>query len=200
MRLRNERLRRPLLILIAAGLLGSIGGGVHAAFFSSTSSTGNAFAAGSVVLGDNDGGSGAVVTLSNAQAGATDTGCIRLDYTGSLGATVRHYATVSGTLVPHLSLKVTRGADSSPSFRSCSSFTPDATNYIGAGAGVIYNGPLGSFPSTYAAGIVDPVGGSPETWTNPEVHSYKLEITVASTTAIEGLSGSATFRWEARNQ
>jgi hypothetical protein len=41
---------------------------------------------------------------------------------------------------------------------------------------------------------------SPEIWTNPESHSYKLEITLANTNAVEGLSSSATFRWEARNQ
>ena len=199
MRPRAKPLRRLLLVLIGAGLVGSLGGGVHAAFFSATSTTGNAFDAGSVVLGDNDSG-GSVLTLTSAHPGATDTGCIRLDYTGSLGATVRHYATVSGALAPFLTLKLTRGTDSSPSFRSCSNFTADSTNYIGSGPGVLYDGPLSSFPSSYAAGIVDPVSGSPETWTNGETHSYKLEVTVASSTAIEGLSGSATIRWEARNQ
>jgi hypothetical protein len=39
-----------------------------------------------------------------------------------------------------------------------------------------------------------------EVWTNPESHSYKFEVTLANTNAVEGLSATATFKLEARNQ
>jgi hypothetical protein len=44
---------------------------------------------------------------------------------------MRLYGTVTGSLGPYLTLTVTRGADSGPSFPSCASFSADATNYIG---------------------------------------------------------------------
>jgi hypothetical protein len=168
---RRRRYRRFLLVVAAAGLVGTATGVVHAAFFSTTSNSGSAFDAGSVTLTDNDSG-GAALTLSSAQPGATDTGCIRLAYTGSLSSTVRHYADVSGALAPYLTLKVTRGTDSSPSFRSCANFTADSNDYYGRGAGVLYEGLLSSYPTTYAAGIVDPSSGA--------VSNYAATITGTS--------------------
>ena len=83
----------------------------------------------------------------------------------------------------------------------CATFSADATNYIGSGAGVIYSGALNAFPATYAAGIVDPaVGGGTETWTQTEVHIYKFTIAAGTNTAAQGLSATAGFTWEARSQ
>jgi hypothetical protein len=126
----------------------------YAAFSASTSTAGSSFAAGTVALTDNDGGA-AVLSLSSALPGATDTGCIRASYSGSLQSTVRHHAAVTGSLAPYLSLKVTRGSGAS-GFDNCTGFTPDATDYLGAGAGVIFDGKLSSYPGSYGAGIVDP--------------------------------------------
>ena len=94
---------------------------------------------------------------------------------------------------------MTRGTDSSPSFASCTNFTADSTNYIGSGAGVIYSGNLGAFPSTYAAGLVDPTSGSPATWSTSDAHSYKFVVTVQNNAAAQGLSSTASVTWEARN-
>jgi hypothetical protein len=154
MRPRTRALRRVLIVLVVAGLAGTVTGGVYAAFFSSTSNSGSSFGAGTVVLTDNDAG-GAAVTLNAAQPGATDSGCLRASYSGSLAATVRHYADVAGALAPYLTVKVTRGTDSSPSFRSCANFTADTCDYFGKGAGVLYDGLLSNYPTTYAAGIQD---------------------------------------------
>jgi hypothetical protein len=196
--MRSNR-RKLLLSLVVLGLLGSIAGwATFSAFSATTSNTGNSFSAGTVAISDND-ASSAMLSLSGAAPGASDTGCIKIDYTGSLSSNVRLYSTVTGTLASYLTVAVTRGTDSSPSFDSCTNFTADATNYIGAGAGVIYSGTLAAFPASYAAGIVDPVSGSPETWTTSETHSYKFVVTLVDDTAAQGLSSTAAFTWEARN-
>lgn len=192
-----RKLLLTLLALVAVAV--TAGSATYAAFSGTTSNTGNAFAAGSVVLADNDSGT-AMLSLSGAKPGNSDTGCIRVSYTGSLSATVRLYASVSGALPQYLNVTVTRGTDPNPTFDSCASFTADGTNYIGAGAGVIYSGTLSAFPTTYAAGIVDPTSGSPATWTNPTAHSYRIAVSLANNAAAQGLSGSASFTWEARNQ
>jgi predicted ribosomally synthesized peptide with SipW-like signal peptide len=174
------------------------GAATYSAFSSQTSSSGNSFAAGTVQLTDNDAGS-AMLSLSNAQPTATDTSCILITYSGSLASTVRLYGAISGPLASYLTLTVTRGTDSSPSFDSCASFTPDGTDFIGAGAGVIFQGNLSAFPASYAAGLVDPTSGSPESWTTSETHAYRFAVTLQNDNAAQGQSATAGFTWEARN-
>jgi predicted ribosomally synthesized peptide with SipW-like signal peptide len=191
--------RKLLLTALILGCFAVVSGAAtYSAFSSQTSSSGNSFAAGTVQLTDNDAGS-AMLSLSNAQPSASDTSCILLTYSGSLASTVRLYGTISGGLASYLTLTVTRGTDSSPSFDSCSSFTPDGSDYIGAGNGVIYQGNLSAFPTTYAAGLVDPTSGSPESWTTSETHSYSFVVTLQNDNAAQGSSATAAFTWEARN-
>jgi hypothetical protein len=171
----------------------------YSALSATTVSSANSYAAGSVTLVDNDGGA-RMLSLTNATPGSSATGCILVTYNGSLNATVRLYGTVTGLLGPYLTLTVTRGTDLAPSFGSCAAFTADATNYIGAGLGVIYSGLLSAFPSSYTTGIVDPTSGAPETWISAEAHSYKFVISLNNDGGAQGLSSAATFTWEARNQ
>lgn len=195
------RRRKVLVTILLVGIVGTVAGSAtYSAFTSTTTNTGNVFSAGTVSLTDNDGGSTGLLALSNAKPGDADAGCIDVSYDGTLPATVRLYASVSGALPQYLNLTVTRGTDSSPSFDSCANFTADSTDYIGAGNGVVYSGTLAAFPGTYAAGVVDPTAGSPETWSNPESHSYRFTITLQNDDAAQGLNGSATFTWEARSQ
>jgi hypothetical protein len=192
--------RKLLFAFLVVSLVGSVAGPVSYSAFSSTSGNdSNVLSAGSVSIGDNDTGT-ALLGLSNARPNDSDTGCIRVAYDGTLPANVRLYASVSGSLAQYLTLTVTRGTDSSPSFDSCLNFTADGTNYIGQGSGVIYSGALSAFPAGWAAGIVDPTSGSPESWTNPEAHSYRFAVTLQNVQAAQGLSASASFTWEARNQ
>jgi predicted ribosomally synthesized peptide with SipW-like signal peptide len=177
------------------------GAATWAAFTATTGNTGNRIEAGSVKLEDNDSAS-PLLTLSASQPGATDTGCIKVTYSGSLDSGVRLYGTTTGSgLDQYLDLKVTRGiySPSDPGFDSCTNFQPDGTNYIGAGNGVIYNGTLQGYPDGYAGGLVDPLPGSPETWATGEVHVYKIEITLQSNFAAQGLNANQKFTWEARN-
>lgn len=190
---------RLLVAALALGLVAGLSGGLsYAALARATANAGNRFAAGTVHLGDND-VDVAALSLSSATPGASDTGCIRVTYDGSLDAAVRLYATVSGALAPYLTLTVTRGTESTPAFDSCSSFSADPTDYVGAGPGVVFSGLLSAFASSYATGVVDPPSGAAETWTSGEVHSYRLSISLNDDTAAQGLSATATFVWEARN-
>jgi Concanavalin A-like lectin/glucanases superfamily len=140
------------LVLLAAGT-----GVGYSAFLALATNSGNSFGAGSVSMTDNDSGT-AMLSLTDAALGATDTSCIKATYTGSLGATVHHWGDISGTLAPYLSLKVTRGTGAD-TFDNCSDFSADGTNYIGEGAGVVYDGKLSDYPTSHATGIVDPNDG-----------------------------------------
>ena len=191
---------RPVLVVwLVAGMIMAVAVGMTVAKFSATTSNpGDSLATGTVSITDNDAGA-AMLSLASAKPGNSTTGCIKVTYTGSLDSTVVLYGTVSGSLAPYLQLTVTRGTDSAPSFSSCTNFTPDATNYIGAGAGVVYSGLLSAYPANYAAGIVDPTSGSPHTWIQNEAHSYKFVVSLNNNPAAQGLSSTATFTWEARN-
>ena len=195
-------MRKLLVTAIAVGTIGVVAGVAWAAFSGTTANSANSFAVGTVSLTDND-GNAALMSLTNAIPGATSTGCLKVTFGGSLTSTVKLFGTTSGALGDYLTLKVTRGTDSGGStFPGCGSFTADTRNYIGQGAGVIYNGNLSSFPASYAAGLTDPDNGTggTETWTTSEAHAYKLEVTLQNNIAAQGQSASASFTWEARNQ
>ena len=198
----GRRTRLLLMGMVLAGMTAITAGVTYGAFTRATGNASNTVSAGTVTLGDNDGGA-AALSLSSAIGGASTTNCIQVTATGSLPSDVRAYAGVTGTLAPYLRLKVTRGTDPSPSFGSCTGFTADSCNYQGAGAGVLYDGLLSAYPASYAAAAVDPgtCAGAAESWTTGEAHSYKLEVSFAGTdSTAEGKSSTATFRWEARNQ
>lgn len=195
-------LRRLRVLILAGGVAASLGAGTAlAAFWSLSGNATNSFEAGTVYIGDDDGGT-AMLGLTNAiptQPGDSDTSCIQVTYSGTLDASVRLFGTVSGSLASYLTLTVTRGTSSAPSFDSCATFTADATDYIGAGAGVVYSGSLAGFPTSYGTALVDPTSGSPETWTTNETRSYRFTISLNDNVAAEGQSASASFTWEAQN-
>jgi hypothetical protein len=184
----------PLLALVSL----AVATVVYSTLSGTTNTRGSAFSAGSVVLSDNDAGL-AALSLSAAVPGTSDTGCIRVTYGGSLDATLRLYAAVSGALAQYLTLKVTRGTDTSPAFDSCESFTPDLIDYRGAGPGVVYTGLLSTYPTTYDEGIIDAPGVPAEIWTPGESRSYKLTVTLNNAPAARSLSATANFSWEARS-
>ena len=190
------------LSALVVGLLGILSGiATHAAFSDTTVNSGNGFTAGTVALTDND-ADGPVLTLTNAVPDDTDSGCIIVDYVGTLPASVRLYGTTTGTgLDQYLNVTVTRGtiAGSPSPFDSCNNFVADSTNYVGAGAGVLYFGTLAAFPDSYASGIVDPSSGTPETWTTGESHVYRFDVILQDNAAAQGLDAAQEFTWEARN-
>lgn len=188
-------LRKIAISALIVGIVAVVtGAGTWAAFSSTTGNPNNAFAAGTVRIADNDSGS-SMMTLTDAYPGNSAQGCIYVTYSGSLNADVRLYGSISGSLAPYLTLKVTRGTDPSPTFPGCGGFTPDATNYTGNGPGVIYQGDLSSYPSGWGGGVVDP-----NTWSTGQSHAYRFEVTLQNNPAAEALTSTASFTWEARNQ
>ncbi|MEX2196212.1 MAG: hypothetical protein WD844_13080 [Thermoleophilaceae bacterium] len=181
------RVQRRLAAVALVGCCAAVAGaGTWSAFSDTTANESNGYAAGTVLLSDNDAGT-ALLSLSGAMPGASSTGCILVTYGGSLDADVRLYASVSGALAPHLVLTVTRGTDAAPSFDSCASFSPEP--------GDLFDGPLSSYPGTYGTGIADP-----EAWSTGESHSYRVRAELADDPAAENLTATATFTWEARNR
>lgn len=194
-----RRLRHLLTALALFGVASYVGAtGVFSAFSGTTSNPSNTFSAGTVFISDNDSG-GALLSMSAGKPADSTTGCIKVTYTGTLNSNVRLYGTVTGTLGTYLTLTVTRGTDSSPSFSSCTNFTADATNYIGSGAGVVFTGNLSAYPASYAAGLTDPTSGAPATWSTGSAHSYEFVVTLQNDNNAQGLSATAAFTWEARN-
>jgi hypothetical protein len=195
--------RKLLASLLVCGLAAvAVAAATWSSFSSTTANPSNAFSAGTVAISDND--AGATISASSMAGGASTSGCIQVTYTGSLPAAVHQYASTTGSLAQYLNLTITRGNQSAPSFPSCTGFTADSTNYVGAGAGVVYSGALSGFASTYtsfANGLVD-APGSAQTWNTNSAQAYKFTISLPSgaPSAAQGLSSTATFSWEAQNQ
>lgn len=197
----SARVKLLALALLAA-VVACTGIYTWSAFVARSQNNADSISSGTVGLSDNDSGS-AMLSLAAAQPGDSDTGCIKVTYAGTLAAAVRLYGTTTGSgLDQYLNLTVTRGIfnPSEPAFDSCTNFQADATNYVGAGAGIVYSGTLQGFPDSYAAGLVDPTSGSPESWTTGEVHVYRFQVTLQNNAAAAGLGAGQTFSWEARNQ
>lgn len=187
--------RLALSVALLTALWSVAGPGTWAALSGSTENTGNTFSAGTVTMTDND-SSAALFTFTNQKPGVSDNGCIKVNYTGSVSASaVKLYGTVTGSMAPYLTLTVTRGTDSSPSFDNCAGFVPDAANYNGLGPGVLFSGTLSSFPTGYATGLADPL----TPWTSTSSASYRFSVQVVDDNAVQGLSSGATFTWEARS-
>jgi hypothetical protein len=181
-------------------VIGAVAGQTSSSLNDVTTNPGNSFVSGTVKVSDNDAGT-ALVSLANAKPGATATGCIVVTYTGTLAANVRIFGTTTGTgLDQYLDLNVTRGTISgTPAAGSCTNFTADATAYIGQGAGVIYNGTLGAFPTSSATALLDPTTGSPATWTTNAAHAYRIQVTLQNAAAGQGKTASQSFTWQADN-
>jgi predicted ribosomally synthesized peptide with SipW-like signal peptide len=185
-------LKVALTLLLMAVIGGAAGVGTWSAFSSTTENTGNTFAAGTVIIGDSDGGgTSPMFTFANAKPGQADTpSCITVTYTGSLSSSVRLYGTTGGTgLDQYLDLVVTRGSGAG-AFDDCVGFVADSV-------GVVYSGLLQGFADGYDAPGID----DGEVWTNPESHQYKFEVTLRSDApnAAQGLNATQVFTWEARN-
>jgi hypothetical protein len=188
--------------LALSALLATAANETWAAFTAKTVNAANAASSHTVALADNDAGA-AMVTLTNAVAGASDASCITVTYSGSLAATVRMYGTTAGTgLDQYTSLTVTRGSfsPSAPAFDSCTNFVADAATYVaGQAPGVVYAGTLQGYPDSYAAGLADPAALTLETWTTGESHVYRVQVSVGDSNAAVGKTATQTFSWQARN-
>jgi hypothetical protein len=193
-------MKRRLLLtaLVVAGFGAVTITGTYAAFSRTTANPSNQFTAGSLAVTDGH-VAATPISITGLRPGSTASNCIEVTNGGNVDATLRQYASSSGSLASYIQVKVTRGTGLSGAWPACTGFSADGTNYIGQGNGVLYNGALSSFPASYAAATTDPTNGSPETWTSSESHAYRYDITLTNTTAAQGLSGSLTITWQARS-
>jgi predicted ribosomally synthesized peptide with SipW-like signal peptide len=194
---RTKVLRTLLLLGVVACIAGA---GVFSAFSSQTDNPGNVVTAGTVSLEDNDGGS-ALYSMTAAKPGESSTpACIKVTYKGSLPATVKLFTpSVIGELGPQVTLKIEAGTQTSPTFPSCTAFTPDS-------GGPLFEGTLSSFATEhndFATGVTDFPGTSATKWETNNSVVYRVTATL-STSAPESAQGKTTgthiLRWEAQNQ
>lgn len=191
--------RRLLAAVVVVALFGS---GTYGSFRATGNNGSNSIASGTVAVTANDSGT-ALFNLSGMRPGDVSTRCIKITYSGTLQSSVRFYGATSGTaLDEYLDLKVTRGTytPTEPAYGSCTNFAADAPNYLGKGAGVIYDGTLRDFADDYAGGTDDPLNGAPESWVQNETHIYRFQLTMQDAPpSAQGRNATQTFRWEARN-
>lgn len=187
-----DRRRRVVPVVVVVALLAAAFGTVQAsraAFNSTTSNEANSFAAGTVVLGDDDAG-GVMFNLSGMTPGSTATKCVNVTYTGSIAANVKLYGSVGGTgLAPYLDVVVDVGTSATGGATfSCTGFA-SGTN--------LFTNTLSTFGATHtnhANGLAGFAGA-----TNPTSKSYRFTITLQDANAAQGLTASSTFTWEAQN-
>ncbi len=188
--------RRLVLTALVLGVIGSVAGfGTWSAFTATTTNSGNSYASGTVVINQHAGAT-TLYNGSNKGPGASyqTVACVRVTYTGSLGATVKLYSS-SVTNGSTFNLKVERGSGitAPDNTMNCTGFSASST---------AYNGNLGSFPTTYAAGVDGKAGAA--AWAQNDSVDYRFTISVnddttanAHTSALS--TGSHSFTWEADN-
>ena len=162
----------------------------RAAFTATTGNGSNTFAAGTVVLDDDD-SNGVMFSLSAMKPGDTATRCINVAYTGSLASDVKLYGTVAGTgLATYLDTTVDIGTG------AAGGATFDCTGFV-LGSN-LRSGTLAAFGAAntdFGTGLGGWTGA-----TNPSVRTYRITTTLQNDNAAQGLTASASFTWEAQNQ
>lgn len=208
MGIRSRKLDSKIgLTMLVLGLMGMlVAMATWAAFSDTTVNSGNTFTAGSVSITDNDSDVALYNAQTNAAPGASDNGCIKVTFDGSLDSTVKLYGSNNlnaNNLDDQLTLEITSGSgNATPS--DCSAFTTSET------AGNIYSGSLAAFMSarnSYANGLTLNAGGN-AVWSSNETVTYRFVLTLADDADVNdansgtasGLStGAHSFTWEARN-
>lgn len=176
-----------VVALLTVGLLTIQGS--QAAFSATTDNGSNTFAAGTVVLADDD-DEAVMFEMTGMVPGTTATRCINVTYTGTVTSDVKLYGTVAGNgLADHLTTVIDVGTSAvGGSTFDCTGFTRSSN---------LHTDTLTAFGSTnrdYGTGLAGFNGA-----TNPSTRSYRVQVTLADSNAAQGLTASATLTWEARN-
>jgi predicted ribosomally synthesized peptide with SipW-like signal peptide len=193
---RSKVLRTLLVLGIVACIAGA---GVFSAFSSQTENPGNIVTAGTVKLEDNDGGT-ALYSLTAAKPGDSKTSCINVTYVGSLPATVKLFTpSTIGELGPYVNLKIEAGTQTTPSFPSCTGFTPASSG------ATVFEGTLSAFATehnSFATGITtNPASQTKWETNNAVVYQVTATLSASAPEAAQGKSTNAhVIRWEAQNQ
>ena len=188
----RDRILRAAAPVAAFVLVGALViGGSQAAFTATTANSGDSWAAGTVVLSDDD-ASSVMFNVAAMKPGATNIHCIVVTYSGSLAALpIELYATVAGSgLANDLNAVVEVGTGGT--FADCTGFTATSTMYNGTLAN------LGATNTNWATGLStgwSPTGASSETRT----FRFTVSLPGATGNSAQGKTATATFTWEAQN-
>lgn len=178
--------RAALSSILLIGVFSACSGyGVFGAFSSSTQNPASAFSIGTVTIADNDTGT-ALYSLTNVIPEEPNDRCIKVTYTGNLGASVKVYrGSLSGSLGPYVTLTVTKGTGDNP---TCADFS--------AGTDV-YSGTLSAFPASSGGALALTNAASSATWSANNAVTYRFRVEVVNNTAAQNLStGTHAFTWE----
>jgi predicted ribosomally synthesized peptide with SipW-like signal peptide len=194
-------MRKLLITVLLVGIAGSVAGSAtFSAFSSTTSNSGNSFAAGTVLISDNDAGSVLYSVSNQAPNSPAVVKCIKVTYTGTLPADVKLYTgSTTNTLDTYVNLTIEKGTIAgAPAFPSCTGFSAQST---------LYNGTLSGFAAasnTYATGVAS-YPGSQTQWNQNDSLYYRFTLSLQDDNNANGgasplSAASRTFTWEARNQ
>ena len=183
--------KKVLMTALVVGLAAAVGGfGVFAAFSGTTTNPNNSFAAGTVTIEDNDGGTALFSNAVKQKPGDYDR-CIKVKYTGSLDATVKLYSSAISGTGSDLNVTIAKGTGANA---DCSDFASPTTVF----------GPdtLANFDnhSGFANGLAVNPGAATKWVTNDEV-TFRFRITVPDANSAQGkVVDPFTLTWEAQNQ
>ena len=188
-------LRKILLSLAIVGTVGAVAGtGAYSAFSKTTSNDNNTITAGDVTIGDNDSGS-AAYSIATAKPGDSAEKCIKVTYSGNLGANVKLYRSAfsgSTNLEQHVDLTITKGTGNNT---NCSDFA--------AGSAVFSTAALSTFSATsWANGISLTNGSGSANWAQNDAVTYRItaQLQASAPSTDQGLTtGTHSFTWEAQN-
>jgi hypothetical protein len=199
--------RFALLATITTAAAGLVASGAlvwhasYSAFSATTANPTSNWAAGSVALTDDDGGS-ALFSVSNLKPGSTGTKCIVVTSNATLASTTKLYTTASSfaqtkTLADNLSLTVTQGSSTSTG-GTCTGFSADS------GAANTWTGTMASFASSFSTfangfGTWAPAAGSGVTKTYQISYTLNNAGTQTATDAMQGGTAQIGFTWEEQN-
>lgn len=169
-----------------AGVFAACSGyGVFGAFSASTQNPSSSFSLGTVTVADNDTGT-ALDDLTDVIPEEPSERCIKVTYTGSLGATLKMYrGSLSGTLGPYVTLDINKGTGDDP---ACGDFSAGST---------IYNGTLSAFPASYGSGLALTNGLDNPTWSTNNARTYRVRVEIVDDPAAAARNtGTHSFTWQ----
>lgn len=186
------RSRKLLLTAAAVGATSAVAGlGVFAAFTATTTNTGNQISSGTVNLDHTGRTVSALYNALNRGPGSSTVSCTRVNYSGTLPATVKFYRGNTVTNGTAFNLRIERGSGLTGGYPSCTGFVAAAD---------VYNGTLGGLATSWAA-APDARGSA---WAENDTVDYRITATVVddptpNTHLTPVASGSHTLTWEAQN-
>lgn len=184
------------LTCLLAAVASAFVAATFSALSSTTSNTGNTFAAGTVTLGDNDAGS-ALYNVTNAKPGVVTSRCIKVTYTGSLDAAVKlSTPTPVGAAGQYVDLTITPGTQASSTF-------PDCTGFTAAAGGAVFDDTLEAFGAahtSWATGLALSNQSASATWATGDAVVYRIDVALQDDNGAQSTStGPHTFQWDAQN-